>query len=200
MIAVIDYGTGNLSSVMKALRAAGAEPRLIGRAADIESSSGIVIPGVGHFNATRALDESWRTHIRAAASRGIPVLGICLGMQWLYRGSDEAPELEGLGILDDRIFRLDGDVKVPHVGWNAVHARRESPLFEGVGGSEPMYFTHAYAAPVTRDAVGTTTHGVEFAAVVARGNVSGMQFHPEKSGAAGIRILSNWVRSCSASG
>ena len=182
MIAVIDYGAGNLASVLKGLRAGGGDPRLVRDAGELAGASGVVIPGVGHFEATRALDDTWRAALRASIHRGTPLLGICLGMQFLYDGSDEAPDLPGLGILGGRVFRLSGDVKVPHVGWNTLDPSGDA-----------VYFTHSFAAPVTSDTVATTEHGVVFASMAARGNVTGMQFHPEKSGTAGLQLLSKWI-------
>jgi glutamine amidotransferase len=182
VIAVVDYGAGNLASVLKGLRAAGGDPRIVRDARELGGAAGIVIPGVGHFEATRALDEGWRDALRASIDEGTPLLGICLGMQFLYDGSDEAPDLPGLGILGGRVFCLSGAVKVPHVGWNTLDPSGDA-----------VYFTHSFAAPVTSDTVATTEHGVVFASIAARGNVTGMQFHPEKSGAAGLRLLSNWI-------
>lgn len=194
MIAIVDYGAGNLVSVIKAFRAAGAESsRVITDPSGLANADGIVIPGVGHFDATRGLDASWRSAIRAHIDRGVPLLGVCLGMQWLYEGSEEAPDLEGLGIFEGRVLRLTGDVKVPHVGWNTIAPVAESPLLAGAGAGTAVYFTHSYAAPAGAGTLATTEHGVPFAAIVERGNVAGMQFHPEKSGAAGLTLLRNWV-------
>jgi len=182
VIAVIDYGAGNLTSVLKGLRAAGGDPRIVRDIAALRDAAGIVIPGVGHFDATRAIDASWRGAILDAVATGTPLLGICLGMQFLYEGSDEAPGLPGLGVLDGRVFRLSGNVKVPHVGWNTLEP-----------GGAAVYFTHSFAAPVTPDTVASTEHGCRFAAIASRGNVTGMQFHPEKSGSAGLTLLSTWI-------
>lgn len=196
---VVDYGAGNLTSVLKGLAAAGADPALTRDPASLAAARGIVVPGVGHFNATAALDGVWRKAVTAALDRGTPVLGICLGMQWLYEGSDEAPGLAGLGLFGGRIFRLTGDVKVPHVGWNGLSALGSSRLLEGIGEGDAVYFTHSYAAPVTADTQARAEHGQVFAAIVERGRAAGVQFHPEKSGDAGIRLLRNWVAQCSAS-
>jgi glutamine amidotransferase len=187
VIAIVDYGAGNLRSVLRAFTALGAEARITSRPDDVALAAGIVVPGVGHFEATRRLDETWRARIRAAIDRGTPLLGICLGMQWLYEGSDEAPGLSGLGIFRGRVFRLSGSVKVPHVGWNTL-----SPSGTAV------YFTHSFAAPITADTVAITEHGVPFASIVERGRVCGMQFHPEKSGSAGVQLLAGWLQKCSA--
>jgi glutamine amidotransferase len=192
-IAVVDYGAGNLASVHKALAAAGATVHVPRRPADLKAAAGIVVPGVGHFRATAALDAAWRDAIREHLAASRPLLGICLGMQWLFEGSDEAPELAGLGVFAGRVARLAGAVKVPHVGWNALDARRPSWLLAGVPDGAQVYFTHGYAAPVTAEAVATTTYGIPFAAAVERGWTAGVQFHPEKSGAVGLRILRNFV-------
>jgi imidazole glycerol-phosphate synthase subunit HisH len=157
------------------------------------------VPGVGHFEATAALEGEWRTAIGAAVAAGRPLLGICLGMQWLFEGSEEAPDLAGLGIFEGRCTRLlpnDAALKVPHVGWNALEATGRSPLLSGLETGAQMYFTHSYAAPVTRDCVARACHDVAFAAAVARDRVWGVQFHPEKSGAAGLRVLRNFLESC----
>jgi imidazole glycerol-phosphate synthase subunit HisH len=200
VIAIVDYGAGNLASVMKGLRAAGAEPRVARGPRDLAGTIGIVIPGVGHFDATRSLDAAWRGAIRSLLDRDVPLLGICLGMQWLFEGSDEAADVPGLGLLPGRVFRLTGPVKVPHVGWNGVSTIGPSPLLAGVPDGAETYFTHTYAAPLTAAAVARTDHGVPFASIVDDGRAAGMQFHPEKSGRVGIRLLANWVGRCSVSG
>jgi glutamine amidotransferase len=195
MIAVIDYGAGNLSSVIKGLRAIGADVTVAAGAAPLTHCSGIVVPGVGHFAATAAIDAELRQAIMARVEAGVPLFGICLGMQWLFEGSDEAPALAGLGLIGGRCARLTAarPLKVPHVGWNALRRTRESAILTGVEPDAYVYFTHTYAAPVTPDCVATTEHGGAFAAVVQRGHVAGVQFHPEKSGAAGLRLLANFV-------
>jgi glutamine amidotransferase len=132
--------------------------------------------------------------VREAIGRGVPLLGICLGLQWLFDGSEEAPGIPGLGLMTGRCFRLTGAVKVPHVGWNTLdRTGRPSRLLDGVPASASAYFTHSFAAPVGDDAVATTTHGTPFASVVERGRTFGVQFHPEKSGTTGLRILANFL-------
>lgn len=193
-IAMLDYGAGNLTSVITAFEAAGAAPRVAGSPAELSSAAAIVVPGVGHFDATAALDEGWRDAVLDAARHGTPIFGICLGMQWLFEGSEEAPGIRGLGLLEGRSARLSGDVKVPHVGWNTIEFEAgRPPLVAGVEPSAYAYFTHAYAAPVVPGVVGTTVHGHRFASVVARRNVYGVQFHPEKSGRTGLQILRNFL-------
>jgi glutamine amidotransferase len=198
VIALIDYGAGNLTSVRKAFAAIGASVFVPASPAEVEPAAAIVVPGVGHFAATRALAGEWTDAILARVGEGRPLLGICLGMQWLFEGSDEAPDCPGLGVLAGRCFRLgrhEGPtpLKVPHVGWNSIEMRRESSMAEGLQTGAQMYFTHSFAAPVTSDTVAVTEHGESFAAVVQHGQVAGVQFHPEKSGEAGLQILRNFV-------
>ncbi len=193
MIAVIDYGAGNLTSVRKALAAVGASCFTPESPVDLDDADGIVIPGVGHFEATSRIDAQWRAAILASVERQTPLLGICLGLQYLFEGSDEAPEVRGLGLFAGRCTRLPTRVKVPHVGWNALSTRRRSVLLRGIRDTTQVYFTHSYAAPITKAAVATTEHGVRFAAAVERDRVFGVQFHPEKSGDEGLRILRSFV-------
>ena len=193
MIAIVDYGAGNIASVLKAFRACGAAPRVVRTASEMGTASAIVVPGVGHFRATSAIDDRWRGEIVAAVNRGTPLLGICLGMQWLYDGSEEAPDLRGLGMIQGRVARMTGDVKVPHVGWNTLRRTDQSRVVDATDDGVAVYFTHSFAAPVTAETTATTEHGGTFAAVVERRNVTGMQFHPEKSGAAGLRLLTRWL-------
>jgi imidazole glycerol-phosphate synthase subunit HisH len=223
LIALIDYGAGNLTSVKKALAATGAEFGVPERPADLAAVRGIIVPGVGHFGATRVLDGPWVDAIRARVDAGCALLGICLGMQWLYEVSDEAPELKGLGVWPGRVVRLstgevrlkvdapydgrpaarqDGasgfsrtsTIKVPHVGWNSLTVVRDDSIAAGVMTGDQVYFTHSYVAPVTPDTAAVTEHGDTFAAIVQRGRIAGVQFHPEKSGDIGLRILRNFVQ------
>lgn len=192
-IALIDYGAGNATSVRKGFTAAGARLFAPGAPAEIKEAEAIVVPGVGNFAATAALGEDWRIAIKEAIRRGVPLLGICLGLQWLFEGSNEAPGLIGLAAFDGRCERLPSGQKVPHVGWNTLQVRRPSRLLAGIAEGSYAYFTHSYAAPVTDTCVATTAYGATFASVVERDNVFGVQFHPEKSGPAGVRILANFV-------
>lgn len=192
---VIDYGAGNLASVSRALVAVGATPRLVSNVGDITASTALLIPGVGHFNATQSLTPDWHRLVRARIDAGTAVLGICLGMQWLFDGSEEAPGVPGLGAFGGTCFRLDGtSVKVPHVGWNSLQ-RTATPsrlLADSTHGAY-AYFTHTFAAPVSPATVATTTHAVTFASVVEGGRVFGAQWHPEKSSQTGLGLLKRFV-------
>lgn len=205
-IALLDYRAGNLASVRKALATVGADVYSPALPTDLAAAGGLIVPGVGHFGATTALDEPWRVAIRARIEAGTPLLGICLGLQWLFDGSAEAPTLAGLELLAGRCTRLAGQadatdddgpeargLKVPHVGWNTVHLTRDSWLLEGVVDGAYAYFTHSYAAPVTDAAIATTTYGETFASAVLHDRVGAVQFHPEKSGNVGLRVLRNFL-------
>lgn len=202
MIALIDYGAGNLASVRKALIAVGASPVTPERPDELESASGIVVPGVGHFAATGRVDAAWRAALRAAMARGAAVLGICVGLQWMFEGSTESPVTPGLCLFPGQCRHLStcegatasSALKVPHVGWNSLDVRRPSALLEGIETGDQVYFTHSYAAPLIAETVASTTYGWPFSAVVARDRVAAVQFHPEKSGDVGLRLLRNWHR------
>ncbi len=193
-LALVDYGAGNLTSVVKALNACGAAVRVVTTADALDGARAIVIPGVGHFGRTASLDSSWRQIIQARISDGTPVLGICLGMQWLFEGSDEAPDVPGLGVFAGRCTRLTGDVKVPHVGWNTLEiGARPSRLLGSVAPGAFAYFSHTYAVTASDVAVAMTSHGHPFTSAVERGVVMGTQFHPEKSDATGLRVIANFL-------
>ena len=195
-VTVIDYKAGNLTSVLKALRHLGADPEVTdGDLALVENAERIVLPGVGHFQATERLDATGLTPaIRAAIARGVPFLGICVGMQWLYAGSSEAPNQRGLAHFSEQCTRFPASTeKVPHVGWNSLEVRADSRLLAGVEPGEFVYFTHSYKAPVTADTAAITHYIAPFAAAVESANVMGVQFHPEKSGATGLKILRNFL-------
>ena len=195
-LALIDYGAGNLASVRKGFAAVGVEIATAAAARDLEAARGIVVPGVGHFSATAALGPRWRELILRRTEAGTPLLGICLGMQWLFEGSAEAPELTGIGLLRGKCSRVVAarPLKVPHVGWNTLSVRPGSGVLAGVADGSYVYFTHGFAAPVTADCAATTEHGGVFAAAVERDHVWGVQFHPEKSSEAGLTVLRNFVR------
>lgn len=184
----------------KALAAVGADVFTPERAADLSSADGIIVPGVGHFAATAVLDAAWVDAILSRVDLGRPLLGICLGLQWLFEGSEESPELKGLGVLAGTVHRLRGGdghgqtVKVPHVGWNSLERVTDAPIVDGIADGAQVYFTHSYAAPITEDTVAATTHGERFASIVQRGQIAGVQFHPEKSGDVGLQVLRNYMR------
>jgi glutamine amidotransferase len=197
VIALVDYGAGNLTSVRKALTTLGAEFQTPTTPDGCRGASAIIVPGVGHFAATAALDAPWREAIAGEVRLGTPLFGICVGMQWLFEGSDEAPGVPGLGVLPGRIARIAGDpvrrLKVPHVGWNALEFRGPARLLAGLPPGAQVYFTHSYAAPVTEACIAATTHANTFASAVEHENVFGVQFHPEKSSDAGLQILRNFL-------
>lgn len=199
-VTVIDYKAGNLTSVLKALRHLGAEVEVTDSDRSLVGAADrLVLPGVGHFAATERLDSTGLTAaIRSAIARGVPFLGICVGMQWLYAGSSEAPGQPGLAHFPEKCSRFsESNKKVPHVGWNSLEMRPEagsvSRLLAGVEPSEFVYFTHSYKAPVTADTAAITQYIEPFAAAVERDNVMGVQFHPEKSGDTGLKILRNFL-------
>jgi glutamine amidotransferase len=199
-IALIDYKAGNLTSVRKALAAVGADVYTPAASSDLADAQGIIVPGVGHFTATSALDAAWVDAILARVGEGRPLLGICLGLQWLYEASEESPELKGLGVFSGTCHKLRGDsadgavIKVPHVGWNSLERLTDAPIIDGVADGAQVYFTHSYVAPVTADTAAATTHGERFASIVQRGQIAGVQFHPEKSGDTGLQILRNFMK------
>lgn len=197
MIALVDYGAGNLTSVRKGFAAAGGRLFTPSSPDALQGATGIVVPGVGHFAATAALGTEWRRAILGALDRGALLLGICLGQQWLFEGSDEDPAVPGLGVIRGRCRKLPPTLKVPHVGWNSLEIRGPSRLLAGVASGTQAYFTHSYAADVTGEAVATTTYAVPFASVVETPQLFGVQFHPEKSGPSGVQMLRNFVGLCS---
>lgn len=204
---VIDYKAGNLASVVKALQHLGAEVTVTESPLDIAAAERIVLPGVGHFSATRRLDDTGMTDaIRRSIARGTPFFGICVGMQWLLEGSEEAPDQPGLGHFLGRCKRFpEGTLKVPHVGWSSIETCLVGPaIFRGLKRIEYVYFTHSYFVPVEalvreRDPELQSPVAAEaeyihpFAAALEWGNVFGVQFHPEKSGETGLRVLRNFL-------
>ena len=193
IITIIDYKAGNIGSVQKAVRQLGYEALMTEDPDVIRKAARILLPGVGHFSATRRLNESgMRPAIEEAIARGTPFMGICVGLQWMFEGSTEAPGVSGLGCFRGCCDRFHTDLKVPHVGWNSLRRTGDSQLLKGVPGEAFVYFTHSYRAPVVEGVIATTTYGEEFGSMVERGNVFGVQFHPEKSGEAGLRILKNF--------
>ncbi len=202
-IGVCDYGVGNLRSVERALVAGGARALVSCDAAELSVCDGIVLPGVGAFSVAAAAlrERDLESAVLELAAAGRPVLGICLGFQLLFTESDEGGGGTGLSLIPGVVRRLATHrAKVPHMGWNQLHIVRPSALLEGVAEAENMYFVHSYTAtPDDRaDVVATTEHGGEIVAAVERGNIAGTQFHPEKSGPAGLRLYANFVARCAA--
>lgn len=201
-IAICDYGVGNLRSVERALVAAGAHPVITDDPPTLGRCDGVVLPGVGAFGAASEClrQRGLAVALRAFAGSGRPLLGVCLGHQLLFDHSDEGEGGEGLGLVPGDVTRLrPSSGKVPHLGWNRIAMRRPVPFLDGVDDGAYMYFVHSYDGhPRNRSAVvATTEHGGEVVAVVQRDNVFGTQFHPEKSGAPGLRVYANFVRLCS---
>jgi len=197
MISVFDYGAGNLQSVKNTLGAIGATYELVRDAASLRRAEKIILPGVGHFGQTmRAVDdlgvrEAFVERIRT----GVPFLGICLGMQALFESSEEAPGERGLGIYPGQVRRFQGDVRIPHMGWNQLDPRRPTRLLRNAGDHPFVYFAHSYYCPVIDETAATCDYTLPYTAVLEHANVCGVQFHPEKSGAIGLQIVRNFVES-----
>ena len=197
MISVFDYGAGNLRSVQNTLGAIGAEYELIRDAAGIQKTTKLILPGVGHFGQMmRALDDlQVRDALIERIRAGVPFLGICLGLQALFETSEEAPTERGLGIYAGEVKRFQGDVRIPHMGWNQLEPRRATSLLQKAGDKPFVYFAHSYYCPVIAETAATCEYTVPYTAVLENRNVYGVQFHPEKSGAIGLQIVRNFVES-----
>lgn len=196
-VTIIDYGAGNVPSVERALQRLGAESQRTASPDCISKADALLLPGVGHYAAlARSLDEhKMRAPLIAAIQSGVPFLGICLGLQVLYEGSEEAEQLRGLHLLPGRVGALPSNVKLPHMGWNQVVTRHDSRLLAGISPGAYFYFAHSYAALDSSDAAAATcSYGAEFAAVIEQKNIFAVQFHPEKSGGPGARVLENFLR------
>lgn len=194
MIALLDYGAGNVGSVRKAIEYLGYSAQPADCADVLLSAEKIIFPGQGHFGAMmKALAERRMLEpLRHLLATGKPFLGICLGLQALYEASDEAPEAAGLGILPGRVRRFEGVFKVPHVGWSQLEIRRDDGIFRGVADGSFVYYCHSYYAPVTKESSAVTHYGQAFAAAVEMDNLWAVQFHPEKSAEAGLKVLKNF--------
>ena len=195
MISIIDYKAGNLTSVKKALDRLGANGVVTDDPKLVREADKLILPGVGHFAATAELSRrGLRGAIQERIAAGKPFLGICVGMQWMLTGSSEAPDIPGMGVIPATCERFSvNSLKVPHVGWNQIAKVRNSWLLNGIESGSFVYYCHSYCAPVTADTVAVTEYGGPYSAVVENGNLFGVQFHPEKSGAAGLRLLRNFV-------
>ena len=199
-VTILDYGMGNLRSVEKALEHVGVAATISYEAAEVRAADGLILPGVGAFPRAmerireRGLDEL----IAERHEAGVPLLGICLGLQLLFDSTTELGGAPGLGLLEGGVAELDAEgLKVPHIGWSPVRWERESRLAEGIESETPFYFVHSFAPrPGGGDLLGSAAYGARFACAAERGNVFGVQFHPEKSSAAGLRLLSNFAGVC----
>lgn len=195
MISILDYGAGNLRSVENALGAIGAEFQRARDAAALSRAAKIILPGVGHFGQMmRALDEMGvREALLERVRAGVPFLGICLGLQALFETSEEAPEARGLALFPGEIKRFRGETRVPHMGWNSLERTRESRLLAGTGDAPYVYFANSFCAPVVPQTSATCFYSARFTAVIEHENIHAVQFHPEKSGAVGLKIVNNFV-------
>jgi len=194
VIAIIDYKAGNLTSVKKAFDHLGANTVVTDDPAIVAKADKVVLPGVGHFASTQALDASgMRDAVINGIEHGVPFLGICVGMQWMLASSEEAPDVHGLGLWPGECSRFPSGVKAPHVGWNSLAIRRgTSRLLQGVADGAFVYFTHSYRAPLLASTAAEGEYGRGFSAAVEQDNLFGVQFHPEKSGTVGLKILENF--------
>jgi glutamine amidotransferase len=194
MIAVVDYQAGNLTSVCKALLTLGVTPLITADPVALRAAEKIILPGVGHFAATERLVQSGMADaIRGRVAQGALFLGICVGLQWVFHGSTEAPTVAGLGIFPGTCGHFPSSVKSPHVGWNSLEMVCPSRLLRGLGPSTYVYFTHSYRAPVVNGTVAVTDYAGSFSAAVEDGNWMAVQFHPEKSGDVGLKVLQNFL-------
>jgi glutamine amidotransferase len=193
VIAILDYDAGNLTSVKKAVDYLGYPCVVTSDPREVEGAEKILLPGVGHFSATSNLEARGLTTVmRNAISREIPLLGICLGMQWMFECSEEAPEVPGMACFRGQCRRFPDRVKVPHVGWNRLQMREGARLFRNISSGTFMYFTHSYWAPVVECTTADCEYGSTFSAAIECGNLFGVQFHPEKSGDPGLAVLRNF--------
>ncbi|HAA90725.1 MAG: Imidazole glycerol phosphate synthase subunit HisH [Thermoanaerobacterales bacterium 50_218] len=198
MIAIIDYGMGNLRSVQKGLEKSGFQAEITSEPEEVKKARGIVLPGVGAFAEAMAnlRKKGLDRVIREEVAKGKPFLGICLGLQLLFDYSEEGEGSEGLGIFPGRVRRLPENVKVPHMGWNQVKIKKATPLFSGIADNSYFYFVHSYYVDPEDEGIiaGTTEYGIEFVSMVAQDRIFGVQFHPEKSSSLGLQILANFGR------
>ena len=198
MITLLDYGAGNVRSVINAIEKLGETVRVAASDRDIVNAEKLVFPGVGSFGSMMTIlhEKRFVEPLLAFLNSGRPFLGICVGMQALFEGSEESPEVKGLGVLPGRVQRFTVDLSVPHIGWNGIRVQRPTHLFEGLDGDEKLYFVHSYHAVADDPAtvLTLTDYGYPFVSAVQKGDILGTQFHPEKSGATGLKLLENFIR------
>ncbi|HTY91302.1 MAG TPA: imidazole glycerol phosphate synthase subunit HisH [Methanocella sp.] len=195
-IAIIDYDVGNMRSVEKGFAYVGVPAKVTSDPSEIESADALVLPGVGAFESGMRHIEPLRKVVLGRVDAGVPLLGVCLGMQMLYDESEENGLHRGLGLVRGRITRFSNGLKVPHMGWNSLEITKRHPMLDGIKNGSFVYFVHSYKAPVSDDTVAAADYGGEFTAIVSgdRANVVGTQFHPEKSGETGLRMLKNFAK------
>jgi len=195
VIALLNYGAGNVGSVLKAVEHLGHSAEVVDNPERLRAAEKIVFPGQGHFGTMmRALEERKLLEpLRELLAGGTPFLGICLGLQALYEASDEAPEAPGLALLPGRVARFQGVFKIPHVGWSQLEIRSRNGLFGGVADGSFVYYCHSYYGPATRESSAVTRYGQTFAAGLEMKNIWAVQFHPEKSGEVGLQVLGNFL-------
>jgi len=197
LITIIDYGAGNLFSVRKAIEYFDIDVVISDNPEDILKAEGLILPGVGAFGWGMKLLEEKRLceSIREAVNKGIPLLGVCLGLQLLFEESEESPDVSGLGFIRGRVKRLPNDLPLPHIGWNQVKIIKDTPIFKGINQNSFFYFVHSYyGEPLDRDSVyGITEYGIEFPSVICKENIFAVQFHPEKSSSEGLKIYRNFL-------
>ena len=195
MITILDYGAGNLRSVENTLGEIGAEFTLVRDAAGLRSATKILLPGVGHFGQMmQAIDKlGLRQPLKEKIASGIPFLGICVGLQCLFEGSEEAPGEAGLAVLPGQVKRFVGKARIPHMGWNSLEQVRPTRLLQGLSTNAYTYFAHSYYAPVTAATAATCTYLHPYSAVLEQANLHAVQFHPEKSGPVGLKVMKNFL-------
>lgn len=195
-ITIVDYGMGNLFSIYNALNRVGARAEIVSDPMSLAGADGIIIPGVGAFGRCMERLNRFEDALLKAQNEGTPILGICIGLQVLFEESEESPGVKGLGWIKGKVVKLPSDVMVPQMGWNSLFIERPAEILDGICGGDMFYFVHSYyGLPIDESMIAATTdHGVSLAAVLSKDNIFATQFHPEKSGEKGLRILQNFVR------
>ncbi len=195
MIGIIDYGAGNLRSIINACIFLGYKTQIITKPEELEGVDKIILPGVGNFGSAMKKIERFQNSINSRIQDGVPFLGICLGIQVMFDESDESPDISGLSIFKGKCIRFPDNVKVPHMGWNSIYIRKKSPIIKGIPDNSMFYFAHSYyPVPENEDIIiATTEYELSFPSIVGYGNVFATQFHPEKSGKIGLKLLKNFL-------